>query len=515
MLGILDLKFPVVRDRQGTLARKMGATVTPEAFVVDANGHVRYHGRIDDQFAEREVRNANPSGNELKDAIAALLKGDGGEGGSRASRWLPDSRGQDPSTRPPTARTSSSILQQNCQECHRKGQVGPFALETFEQARKRADDIAAVAEDRSMPPWKAARHVGSSSSTTDRSPLRTSPPSRLGRGRRSRGQSRHSYRRPGNSRLTGPSEGGPDLILDIGADFAGPGRRQRHLSLLRSADQACPKTCTFRRSSIGQATGRSFITCWPTSIQKVEARKKDAADPGPGYACFSGPEVEIHGDLGGWAPATSPASCMMGSAASCPGMPMCHPGSLSPRAASPRSTARGSAYGSPAARFARLCTGTSPPNPEMKLPDRRHEHRESRPPGPFPSIVVAHAVVPHMHLLGKDMLMTVTFPGRPHSRPDQDRRLGLQLAILVLSGDSRSNCPRARWSRSSPTTTTRQAIPATQTSPPRRLRWGEATTDEMCIGFIGVTKKGQDLTRPGEKDDLIEIFKKQIDKLPQ
>ena len=31
----------------------------------------------------------------------------------------------------------------------------------------------------------------------------------------------------------------------------------------------------------------------------------------------------------------------------------------------------------------------------------------------------------------------------------------------------------------------------------------------MCIGFIAVTKKGQDLTRPGEKDDLHEIFMKQ------
>ena len=41
------------------------------------------------------------------------------------------------------------------------------------------------------------------------------------------------------------------------------------------------------------------------------------------------------------------------------------------------------------------------------------------------------------------------------------------------------------------------------------MKWGEATTDEMCIGFIAVTKKGQDLTRPGEKDDLTEIFHKQ------
>jgi hypothetical protein len=29
----------------------------------------------------------------------------------------------------------------------------------------------------------------------------------------------------------------------------------------------------------------------------------------------------------------------------------------------------------------------------------------------------------------------------------------------------------------------------------------------MCIGFITVIKKGQDLTRPGEKDDLLEIIR--------
>ena len=43
--------------------------------------------------------------------------------------------------------------------------------------------------------------------------------------------------------------------------------------------------------------------------------------------------------------------------------------------------------------------------------------------------------------------------------------------------------------------------------PPKEVKWGEATTDEMCIGFIGVTKKGQDLTRPGEKDDYMDIFR--------
>ncbi len=70
------LKLNVAVDRQGSLARKLGATVTPEAFVIDAQGKVRYHGRIDDQFAARGVRNANPDGHDLKDALAAVLAGD-------------------------------------------------------------------------------------------------------------------------------------------------------------------------------------------------------------------------------------------------------------------------------------------------------------------------------------------------------------------------------------------------------------------------------------------------------
>ena len=35
----------------------------------------------------------------------------------------------------------------------------------------------------------------------------------------------------------------------------------------------------------------------------------------------------------------------------------------------------------------------------------------------------------------------------------------------------------------------------------------------MCIGFIALTKKGQDLTRPGEKDDLRQIIEKDFEKL--
>jgi hypothetical protein len=48
--------------------------------------------------------------------------------------------------------------------------------------------------------------------------------------------------------------------------------------------------------------------------------------------------------------------------------------------------------------------------------------------------------------------------------------------------------------------------PRNPSRPPKLVKWGEATTDEVCVGFLGVTKKGQDLTRPQENDDLHDIL---------
>lgn len=52
-------------------------------------------------------------------------------------------------------RNVAPILEQHCQGCHRTGQIAPFGLETFEQARKYAAAIARVTRERSMPPWFA------------------------------------------------------------------------------------------------------------------------------------------------------------------------------------------------------------------------------------------------------------------------------------------------------------------------------------------------------------------------
>ena len=52
------------------------------------------------------------------------------------------------------------LLYRNCAECHRPGQVAPFSLLSYEDAKKRAALIAAVTEKRYMPPWKAETGYG-------------------------------------------------------------------------------------------------------------------------------------------------------------------------------------------------------------------------------------------------------------------------------------------------------------------------------------------------------------------
>jgi hypothetical protein len=49
----------------------------------------------------------------------------------------------------------ASILQRNCQECHRPGQVAPFSLLTYKQARSWSATIRQVVLDGRMPPWHA------------------------------------------------------------------------------------------------------------------------------------------------------------------------------------------------------------------------------------------------------------------------------------------------------------------------------------------------------------------------
>lgn len=64
------LTFPIVKDAGNKIADRLGATKTPEAYFLDANNKLMYHGRIDNS---RNSENVNSS--ELRDAMESLLAG--------------------------------------------------------------------------------------------------------------------------------------------------------------------------------------------------------------------------------------------------------------------------------------------------------------------------------------------------------------------------------------------------------------------------------------------------------
>lgn len=64
------LSFPILKDTGNKIADQLGATVTPEAFFLDAGNKLMYRGRIDNARDKAQVIS-----NDLRDAVDAALAG--------------------------------------------------------------------------------------------------------------------------------------------------------------------------------------------------------------------------------------------------------------------------------------------------------------------------------------------------------------------------------------------------------------------------------------------------------
>lgn len=71
--GYRDIRAVIDRDR--TLARQAGATVTPQAVLSGRDGRIRYRGRIDNRYEAFGKPRRVVTEHDLRDAIAAVLNG--------------------------------------------------------------------------------------------------------------------------------------------------------------------------------------------------------------------------------------------------------------------------------------------------------------------------------------------------------------------------------------------------------------------------------------------------------
>ena len=183
--------FPILKDRGNVVADSVMAERTPEVLVLDGTARIRYRGAIDDQYAVG-ARKPAPGRNHLREALDAVLARRPVEvkatavAGCLIQREPPKAVADKPA--PPRVRAPSvavraareaaeagvgdvgavtyagaaaKILQEKCQSCHRPGQVGPFSLLSYDDARKHSAMIREVVDDRRMPPWHADPRFGS------------------------------------------------------------------------------------------------------------------------------------------------------------------------------------------------------------------------------------------------------------------------------------------------------------------------------------------------------------------
>ena len=132
-----------------------------EVFLFGADRVIVYRGRIDDQFGI-DVSRMQPTKTELKDAIEAVLAGKPVAVAATETSGCLITRPTKPKENAAItyAKDVAKILQKNCQECHRPGQIGPMPLLTYDDAAGWAEMIREVVADKRMPPWYADHRVG-------------------------------------------------------------------------------------------------------------------------------------------------------------------------------------------------------------------------------------------------------------------------------------------------------------------------------------------------------------------
>src|SRR5687767_4494690 len=202
---------------------------------------------------------------------------------------------------PTYSKDVAPILYKNCLPCHRKDEVAPFTLESFQDAAPKAALLKAVTAKRSMPPWKAESH----GEFQDERRL-SDEQIRLIAAWADSGAPEGDRRQlpPMPTFPKGWQLGEPDLVVEMPESYDVP------------ADGKDEYRCFVIPTSFDSDRYVSALEFQPGNRRVVhhiiayldqngKARQLDSADSGPGYenpTAGSGPGFFPAGFMSGWAP---------------------------------------------------------------------------------------------------------------------------------------------------------------------------------------------------------------------
>jgi thiol-disulfide isomerase/thioredoxin len=489
-----ELQLPVLFDTTGQFADAFRPTHVPECVALGADGRIAYRGRINDHYAEVGKKRPQPTTHDLRGAMDALL--DGGQPpvahttpvGCRLERRAPAGGGEPAIT---FTRHIAPILYANCTQCHRPGEVAPFSLISYEDAAKRAEWIGEVTASRLMPPWKAAEGFGHflaerRLSETERKLLATWAESGAPRGDSADMPVLPDF--PQDWQL-----GKPDLVLEaphsVHLPADGPDIFHHFVIPAPFAEDKMISAVEFRPGN-PKVVHHAVLLLDRSGI----ARDLDAKSPEPGYVTTGGTGASWAGMLNVWAPGVTPRHLPDGIGIVAPKNAdlvvqlHLHPAG---RAEDDRSKIGIYFAKKPVTRpiMSRPIV-FGPIN--VDIPAGATDHRMAATID-LPIEVTLTGVLPHMHLIGKEMKVTATLPDGA-TEPliwIKDWNFNWQDVYLysrpiVLPKGTKIEIS-ARYDNSSNN-------PFNPNTPPQRMLFGMETTDEMCLAlFQGIVNHPDDV----------------------
>jgi len=479
------LSFPVWKDANQELADALGARVTPEVFVLNAERAVRYQGRIDDGYASRARKNAAVKSPDLEQALEAVLAGRPVSTPVTQALGCAIPRSQKSAaaaTKATYHRDVAPILQERCQGCHRPGQVAPFSLLTYADAKNWAGEIKEFTQSRQMPPWLAEPGHGEFQDVRRMSDAEIATLAQWADAGAPEGSRKDA--RPARVWSDEWMLGKPDLVLRPPAAYqvaaTGDDVFQAFVLPTGLTEDKQVVAIDFRP---GNARVVHHVVTFVDTTGK--GRKLDEADPEPGYTTGPG-GVQIPGAAiqGVWAPGNLPRFLPAGV-----GRPLPKGSDLVVQVHYHKTgkvetdqTQVALYFGKEPAKQVAHTAIVGPFSIDIPADAARHEVKHTF---TLPLDLQILNIMPHMHLLGKDLKVTATLPdGKQQDLvwiKDWDYRwqdsYRYKEPLLLPRGTKLELV--AHFDNTS-------ANPRNPSNPPRRVRFGEQTTDEMAFAIMEV-----------------------------
>lgn len=391
---------------------------------------------------------------------------------------------------PTFSKEIAPILFTHCAGCHRPGEVGPFSLLTYEDARKRSKTISAAVEKRLMPPWKAAPsrvayHDDPRLSDSQIALIKAWAANGTPEGNR-------AALPPVPKFTDGWMLGEPDLVLQADREFTLDAEgRDVYQCFVIPTNFTEDRYISVMEVRPGNRRVVHHVVAYTDTTGK--GRERDAATPEPGYRTFGGPGVPGAQWLEGWAPGKNPRH-----------LPAGH-GILVPKGADIILQVHYNKTGKTETDRTKVAFHfcKQPVDKRVRVHTHAFTALNIRPGDANYAVtntytvaanVTVLAVWPHMHLIGRAMTVEAMLPNGNKQPmvtvPDWDFnwQLGYHFKEpLKFPGGTKIQLT-ARFDNS-------ENNPANPSHPPKAVRWGEQTTDEMCIAFYAYTVDAEHLTQ--------------------